>query len=78
MKVVMAVHKVAVSMPPKLIQAARADATYRGETLSGWLADAAERKLRRRRARQVLNEYEARHGEITKAELRTVRRRWPA
>jgi hypothetical protein len=74
----MAVHKVAVSMPPKLIQAARADAAHRGESLSGWLADAAERKLRRRRAREVLSEYEARRGEITEAELRAIRKRWPA
>jgi hypothetical protein len=73
----MAVRKIAISMPPDLIEAARSDAEGRGESLSGWLADAAARKLRRKHARQLLAEYEAEHGVITGAEMRAARKPWP-
>ena len=73
----MAVRKIAVSMAPELIEAARVDAARRGESLSGWLADAAARKLRRRRAREALASFEGKHGAITDRELEAIRRRWP-
>jgi hypothetical protein len=51
------------------LAACRSAARESRTTVSGWLADAAERKLRRKRARQVLAEFEARAGKITNAEI---------
>jgi post-segregation antitoxin (ccd killing protein) len=73
----MSVHKIAVSLPPGLADEVREDARAAGLTVSGWLADAAARKLRRKQARAVLAEYEAEHGPVTSDELAEVRRRWP-
>lgn len=73
----MGVRKIAVSLPAELDDAVRRDARESRTSVSGWLADAAERKLRRKHARQVLTEFEARHGKITKAEMAGARRRWP-
>ena len=72
----MAVQKLAVSMPEELAEAVRADARKRGESMSGWLAEAAARRLRRQRAMTLLAAYEAEHGAITETEMREVRRRW--
>ncbi len=74
----MAVEKFAVSFDPGLAARVRAEAKAEGESLSGWLADAAARKLRRAAARAVLAEYEAKHGEITEQELAEVRAQSPA
>ncbi len=74
----MPVEKFAVSFDPDLAAEVRAHAEAEGESLSGWLADAAARKLRRAAARAVLTDYEAEHGEITDAELAQVRGQWPA
>ncbi len=74
----MAVEKFAVSFPPGLAAQVRALADESSESVSGWLADAALRKLRAQVARQLLDEFEAGHGRITEAELDEVRLRWPA
>lgn len=74
----MPVEKFAVSFDPRLAAEVRAHAEAEGESLSGWLADAAARKLRRVAARAVLADYEAEHGEITEEELAKVRSQWPA
>jgi hypothetical protein len=74
----MAVEKLAISLPPELLAEVRSDAESCGETVSGWLADAAARKLRRRAAQNALREFEAEHGEITDEELAEVRTLWPA
>ncbi len=74
----MPVEKFAVSFPPELAAQVRATAEELSESVSGWLADAAVRKLRRRLAGQILADYEAEHGPITESELEEVRRQWPA
>ncbi len=45
-----------------------------GGTVSGWLADAAERKLRAQGLKDVVADWEAEHGAITAAERRRARR----
>jgi hypothetical protein len=74
----MAVEKLAISLDPELLAEVRTDAEANGETVSGWLADAAARKLRRRAAQLVLQTFEADHGKITDEELAEVRALWPA
>jgi hypothetical protein len=74
----MAVEKFAVSFDLDLAAQVRAKAEAEGESLSGWLADAATRKLQRAAARAVLADHEAEHGQITDAELAEVRAQWPA
>ena len=73
----MTVEKFAVSFPPELVAQVRAGAAESSDSVSGWLADAAVRKLRRGLARQLIDEYEADHGRITDYELEEVRRQWP-
>ena len=73
----MAVEKFAISFPPDLLAHVREDAEAHGESLSGWLVDAASRKLRAVSARAALEAYEAEHGEITEEEMSEVRAQWP-
>lgn len=74
----MGVEKFAVSFPPELLAHVRADAEAHGESLSGWLVDAASRKLRQAAARAALEAFEAENGEITEEELGEVRAQWRA
>jgi hypothetical protein len=45
-----------------------------GGTISGWIVDAAERKLRAQALRDVVVDWEAEHGPLTSAERRRARR----
>lgn len=74
--VVVGVEKFAVSFPPELLAHVRADAEAHGESVSGWLVDAASRKLRHAAAMAALLAFEAEHGEITEEELEEVRNQW--
>jgi hypothetical protein len=74
----MSALKIAISLPETLVAEVREDARAAGLSISGWLADAAARKLRRNKAREVLADFEAQHGEITADELAEARKRWPA
>lgn len=74
----MPVRKIAVSLPPELADAVRDDASSSGQSVSGWLADAAARKLRRKLAHDLLREFEVVHGPITDTERREARKLWPA
>ena len=74
----MAVRKIAVSLSPDLADAVRNDAESAGQSVSGWLADAAARKLRRKKAQELLREFEIVHGQITEADRREARKLWPA
>ena len=75
----MSVEKVAASFDPVLLAEIREDAAQAGApSLSSWLADAAQLKLRRHRAAVLLAKYEHRHGVITDAELAEVQSAWPA
>jgi hypothetical protein len=70
-------EKFAVSFESRLAALVRAQAKAEGHSVSGWLADAAARKLRRVAAREMLAEYEAEHGQITEQELAEIRSEWP-
>lgn len=73
----MGAEKIAISLVPGLADEIRSAADDEGKSVSGWLADAAQRKLRQRAARQALESYEVEHGSISEDELREVRELWP-
>ena len=69
----MTVARLAVSLDPKLARAVRKAAGR--ESMSSWLADAAQAKLRAEGLARTISDWERAHGEITEEELRAVRRR---
>lgn len=73
----MGVRKITISLPPVLAESLDKDAAAKGESVSSWIADAVERKLRRKTAREVLREFESRHGELTKRDRDKARKLWP-
>jgi hypothetical protein len=66
----MTVDKMSVSLAPSLSSAVRDAAEQSGETLSGWLADAAQTKLRAQALDEFLDVWESENGAITGEELR--------
>jgi hypothetical protein len=68
----MTTSRLAISLDAELAEQIRAAAG--DDTVSGWLADAAERKLRAQGLRQVVDEWEEDHGGFTDIELRRARR----
>lgn len=66
------VRKIAISLPSDLAAAIAAAAQREHTSVSGWIAEAAARRLRRRSAIQALKEYEAEFGEISENELEAV------
>lgn len=68
----MTTSRLAISIDPELADQTRDAAD--GGTVSGWLADAAERKLRAQGLKQVVADWEAEHGTLTTAERRRARR----
>jgi len=65
----MTVDKMSVSLLPALSASVREAAEESGETLSGWLADAAQRKLRSEALDDFLSEWEEENGTITEEEI---------
>lgn len=70
----MSVEKFTISFASELFERVR---TVADGNVSGWLADAASRKLRHLEALELLREYEAEHGEVSQEELAEVRKEWP-
>jgi hypothetical protein len=68
----MKVDKLSVSFDPDLGDAVRDAANRAGRGLSGWLAEAAEAKLRAEALGAFLDSWEAEHGELTAEELDTA------
>jgi len=68
----MTTARLAISLDADLAEAIRAAAE--GGTVSGWLADAAERKLRAQALSEVVEEWQAEHGAFSPAERRRARR----
>jgi hypothetical protein len=66
------VKKIAISLPAELAVAITAAAQKEHVSVSGWLAEAAARRLRRRSAILALKDYESEFGEITTEELAEV------
>lgn len=68
----MTTSRLAISLDAALASQIREAAD--GGTVSGWLADAAERKLRAQGLGEVVADWEAEHGTFTVAERRRARR----
>jgi hypothetical protein len=68
----MTTSRLAISVDTQLAEQIRTAAD--GGTVSGWLADAAERKLHAQGLRAVVADWEAEHGALTAAERRRARR----
>ncbi len=68
----MTIARLAISVDTDLADRIR-DAAE-GGTVSGWLADAAERKLRAQGLLAVVADWQAEHGAFTPAERRRARR----
>ena len=68
----MTTARLAISVDAELADQIRHAAD--GGTISGWLADAAERKLRAQGLNDVVADWEAEHGPLTAAERRRARR----
>ena len=73
---IMTTERLAISVDPRLSAQIRELADASGSSISAWMADAAERKVRSTARRAALAEYEAEFGEISEAEVEHVRRTW--
>jgi hypothetical protein len=72
-------RKLAISFDAGLAdQVVRAAQLEADGNVSGWLAEAARAALRHGAARQLLQDYEREHGDITERELSEVDKLWPA
>lgn len=65
----MTAKKFSASLDDALLADVRAEAEAEGLTLSAWLSAAASDRLRLKRLRRVLDDWEAEHGSISDAEL---------
>lgn len=72
----MTAERLAISLDPRLSARIREMVADSGSSISAWMADAAERKLRAIAARAALADYEAEFGEIPEAEVERIRREW--
>jgi hypothetical protein len=68
----MTTSRIAISLDAELAEQIREAAD--GGTVSGWLADAAQRKLRAQGLQAVVTDWEAEHGAFTAAERDRARR----
>ena len=68
-------EKLSISMPRKLVSAARKRAGRRG--LSAFVAQAVARELEREALGAFLDEVDTAAGAVPETELRRVRREWP-
>ncbi|MGH9065718.1 MAG: hypothetical protein ACRDZQ_16715, partial [Acidimicrobiales bacterium] len=66
---VVTARKYSASMDETVWTEAQAAARDEGVTLSRWLTQAAEQRLRRRRLDEAIASYEADHGRITEEEM---------
>jgi hypothetical protein len=69
MLVVVAVRKVTISLDPGLYAALKANAESEGLTVSSWMSEAAEEKLRQQAWDEYFTAYEEEFGEFTDEEL---------
>lgn len=69
----MGVERVTVSLEADLASAVRAAADADRENVSSWLAVAARKRLAARGLKDVVDEWEAEHGQFTRNELEHAR-----
>jgi len=74
----MAVQKLSLSFEPTLAERAREAAEQVGTSLSSFVAEAVEYRLRLEEGRRLLGEWEAEEGPITQKELGSARSKWRA
>ncbi len=74
----MTVAKFSVSFSSDLAEEVANAADRQQNSVSGWLADAANIKLKLTGAEQLLAEWEADHGLLPAADLAAVEELWPA
>lgn len=65
----MGVEKLSISLDAELAASVRAAAGEQGVSVSTWLADAAQAKVRQRYLREALDAAAAEFGELTDAEI---------
>ena len=66
----MGVRKLSIALDERVVAAARASATEEGSSLSAWLNDAAETRLRVQAGLRGIGAYEKAHGAIPAAAMR--------
>jgi hypothetical protein len=69
MLVAVAVRKVTISLDPDLYSAAKTNAESKGMTVSSWMSEAAEEKLRQQAWDEYMAAYQEEFGEFTDEEL---------
>lgn len=73
----MTATKLAISLKPELAAELKLDACAKGETVSGWIAEAIAARLRIEGMTRFLADYQAEFGEFTQEEMARVRAEWP-
>ena len=74
----MTVTKLAISLRPELAAELKLDACAKGETVSGWIAEAIAARLRNDSLGKFIADYEAEFGAFTEEEMAKVDAEWPA
>jgi predicted transcriptional regulator len=72
-----AVEKLSVSFEPALAQRTREAAEATGRSVSAFVAEAVENRLKLEAGRRLLEDWEAEHGPISEKERARARSRWP-
>jgi hypothetical protein len=62
-------QKRSISLPPELDEAVETAAAESGTSVSGWIADTVQRRLRIEAGLTAVANWEAEHGALTSAEL---------
>ena len=73
----MAVEKLSVSLEPELAERARQGAQASGLSLSAFVGEAVEYRLKLEAARHLLADWESENGPITGTERDRVKAKWP-
>lgn len=74
----MAVKKLSISMDATLASEVATLAEAHGESISGWMTEAAAARVRNQRLREIVEEWESIFGPVPQSELDEVDRLWPA
>jgi hypothetical protein len=72
-----AVEKLSLSFEPGLAQRTREAAEATGGSLSAFVAEAVEQRLKLEAGRRLLEEWEHEHGPISERDRARARSRWP-
>ncbi len=72
----MGVQKLSLSFEPALAERAREAAEARGRSLSSFVSEAVEYRLKLEEAQRLIEDWEAEHGAITDGELARARAKW--